>query len=471
VTRSTTAKTPVEGMDDVENTPTFEPSLPSDVYSSLEKALIWAALGAIVVACASLVLAFDTVWTDTLKPIVWDPVVKDAGSAGDAGYTPQNTAIYTGSMLACVVVLQALFRKWNLPADDRMTLALIAWVCVAPVMRVLEDADFFSSETDVLFISPIIHLHLAAWLIGVAVLGHLTGRKWDQSHSDRAENAQRTMLFAIMGLGIILQWWWLYAPAYAEHPDASFFYGRLAMVLGVATVWLTLVQTRKWPSITRSMLSFALGAVVLGVGHWVQFMATPWAQESGRVSGDITVWPAFLVLGLPAVVCFVMYRYGRDDARQLALTGHLPGVLPTGISLKQWEAEPDAWKDHPVEFLSNKALLAHPMVLGMVYGQLCDGIATMVGIDLFGYGEKHPVSNQVIVYGGQLNEMLGVDFGEGAWLFALVKALLVGLIAYLFVQMRVEERQQHFRVLIVLAVLIVGLAPGLRDIGRLMLGV
>jgi len=75
------------------------------------------------------------------------------------------------------------------------------------------------------------------------------------------------------------------------------------------------------------------------------------------------------------------------------------------------------------------------------------------------------------VYGGRINETLGVDFGEGAWLFALVKALLVGLIAFLFVQMRVEERQQHFRVLIVLAVLIVGLAPGLRDIGRLMLGV
>ena len=37
--------------------------------------------------------------------------------------------------------------------------------------------------------------------------------------------------------------------------------------------------------------------------------------------------------------------------------------------------------------------------------------------------------------------------------------------------MRVEKRQAHLRMLIVLAVLIVGLAPGLRDIGRLMLGV
>jgi uncharacterized membrane protein len=37
--------------------------------------------------------------------------------------------------------------------------------------------------------------------------------------------------------------------------------------------------------------------------------------------------------------------------------------------------------------------------------------------------------------------------------------------------MRVESRQQHLRALIVLAVMIVGMAPGLRDIGRLVLGV
>ena len=448
-----------------------EPALPSHLYSPLEKSLIWAALLLVILVCCSLVLAYDAVWTETLRPIIWDPVVEDAGSAGDAGYTPQNTAIYTGSMLACVVVLQALFRRWNLPCDDRMTMALIAWVCVAPVMRVLEDADFFSSKTDVLFISPIIHLHLAAWLIGIAILSNLVASKWDGSRSDGAEQAQRSMLFAVVSIAMILQWWWLYAPAYGEHPDISFTWGRLALVVAVASSWGMLVQTRNWPAMTRGLLAFAIAAVVLGVGHWVQFMATPWAQESGRVSSDISVWPVFVVLGIPAAVCYLMYRSGREDARQLSLTGHLAGVIPEGITLKQWEAEEERWKDHPVEFLSNKALLAHPMVLGMVFGQLCDGIATMVGIDMFGYGEKHPVSNQVIIYGGHINEALGINFGEGAWLFATVKALLVGLIVWLFAQMRVEHRQQHFRLLIVLAVLIVGLAPGLRDIGRLMLGV
>jgi uncharacterized membrane protein len=37
--------------------------------------------------------------------------------------------------------------------------------------------------------------------------------------------------------------------------------------------------------------------------------------------------------------------------------------------------------------------------------------------------------------------------------------------------LRVESKHQHMRVLIVLAVMIVGMAPGLRDVGRLILGV
>ena len=451
--------------------PTYEAPLPDDVYSTVEKGVIWAALGLILVALAGLVLAFDSVWTETLKPIVWDPVVTDAGVAGDAGYTPQNTAIYTLSMLGCVVLFQALFRKWRLPVDERMVVALTAWVCLAPVLRVLEDADFFSSSRDVLFISPIIHLHLAGWLIGVAFLSHLIGRRFDGNKGDQAQEAQATLVGGFLFGLLMLHWYLLYQPAYAMHTESSFNLATAGLVVAVLVVWATMVWTRTWPAITRGMLGFANGAVVLGLAHWAQFMSTPWAQESGSASGDLTFWPVWVVLGIPAVVCVALHRVGREDAEQLRLTGHSAGVLPAEISLKQWEDEAERWADHPVEFLSNKALLAHPMVLGMVFGQLCDGFATMVGIDMFGYGEKHPVSNAVIQYGGTINDALGLDWGEGAWLFALVKAALVGLIVWLFVQMRIEHRQQHFRLLIVLAVLIVGLAPGLRDIGRLMLGV
>tara|TARA_B100000900_G_scaffold224485_3_gene190440 strand:- start:803 stop:2179 length:1377 start_codon:yes stop_codon:yes gene_type:complete len=458
-------------MSETADTTPFSPPLPDDRYSPAEKAVIWTAVGLSLAVMAGLVLAYDTVWTETLRPIIWEPVVEDAGVAGDAGYTPQNTAIYTLSMLGCVVLLQALFRKWRLPTDERMTVALIAWVCLAPVLRVLEDADFFSSTRDVLFISPIIHLHLAAWLVGIAVISQLVAGRFDGMRSDQAQEAQATLLGGVLFLALMAHWYLLYQPAYGSHADVDFSLATAGVAVAVAVLWGTLVWTRMWPAITRGMMAFATSAVVLGVAHWVQFMATPWAQESGKTSGELTFWPVWVVLGLPGLVCFFLYRMGKEDARQLTLTGHVAGVLPGHVGIKQWEEEAENWADHPVEFLSNKALLAHPMVLGMVFGQLCDGFATMVGIDMFGYGEKHPVSNAVIQYGGRINETLGITWGEGAWLFALVKAMLVGLIVWLFVQMRVEQRQQHFRLLIVLAVLIVGLAPGLRDIGRLMLGV
>lgn len=448
-----------------------EPALADSEYSFGEKIAIWVVLAFIAVLLSGLVLANDAVWEDGLKPIIWDPIIEDAGSAGDAGYSPENTAIYTGSMLVCVVILQALFRRADLPCDDRMTVALIAWVCLAPVMRVLEDADFFTQDMDILFISPLIHLHLAAWLIGIAFTSQWVAGKWDGATTDRDEGKVRRALLPILLIALLMHWGLLYQPAYLAHDEMGMLWVLIGLIASFSVMVGVILTTRQWPAITRGMLAFGSAAVVLGIGHWAQFLATPWAQESARVLDTIPIWPLFVVLGIPGLVCYMMYKIGIDDLRQLKLCGFEAGVLPHGVKLDTWDKAEDLTDAHPVSLLSKKGLLATPMVLAMVFGQLCDGFATMVGIDSFGYGEKHPVSNEVIMLGGRLNTSLGIDYGEGAWLFTLVKAVLIGTIVWLFAEMRVEQRQRHLRLLIVLAVLIVGLAPGLRDIGRLTLGV
>ena len=347
--------------------------------------------------------------------------------------------------------------------------ALIAWVCLAPILRVLEDADFFPSSIDWLLISPIIHLHLAVWLIGIGIVSHLVGKKWDDVAGDLGELNIRIRLVPLLCLALLFMWALLFRPGYTEH-DMGMAWVYIGLAIGFASLIFSFHATRGWPTITRGLLSFAVGACFVGLGHWAQLAATPWLQESGRLPNDVVFWPSLIVLGIPGIVCVVLYRIGRDDARQLKLTGFEAGVLPEGISIKSWEIEEKVVANHPIEQLSNKALLASPLVLAMIFGQLCDGFATMVGIDYFGYSEKHPLSDAVIQYGGGISDSLGWDV-EGAWLFAIVKAILVGTIAYIFLEMRVENRQKHLRLLIVLAVLIVGLAPGIRDIGRLMLGV
>ena len=119
--------------------------------------------------------------------------------------------------------------------------------------------------------------------------------------------------------------------------------------------------------------------------------------------------------------------------------------------------------------------MAQPVVFLAVAGQIMDGLATWIGIDGFpGLGEKHVASQRVIDAGLWANEKLGIDHGmldEGVWLFALVKFALAGLIYYVFYSLNFESREQHLRLLIGLAMLVVGMAPGLRDVGRLTLGV
>ena len=88
-----------------------EKSLDSKLYSPLEKAAIWTAIAAFTIVSFGSIFVNDLFWTDGLKPIVWDPIVKDAGAAGDAGYSTENTALYALTVLMSVVILKAVFRQ------------------------------------------------------------------------------------------------------------------------------------------------------------------------------------------------------------------------------------------------------------------------------------------------------------------------------------------------------------------------
>ncbi len=420
-------------------------------FSKGETILIGIICTVIFVVISGLIFAPDLFWDDFVKIYIWDPIVKDAGSSGDAGYSGVNTAVYILGMVSSVIVLQALFRKWQLPTDDKMVWALISWVSLAPVLRVMEDADYFGEGIDVLFISPLIHIHLAGWLILSAIIGHIN-RKSELS-------MLATLLVAYLMFTSLL----ILPNASLHDSGDNWILG--GTILGAVTIAVIMLNTWNWGAISRSMFAFACGLIVMGLGHWAQLASTPWVQDSGLMPKDHEVIiPLLVVVGIPFVVTYIVWKIGEEDLRQLRLTGHEVGVIPDGLTLDEWESEDRS--SHPVEMLSPKGILATPLVAGMLFGQLCDGLATMVGIDWYGYSEKHPVSDAVIQFGN------GLDiFGEGAWLFFLVKATIVGLIVWMFTEMRVESRQQHLRVLIVLGVMIVGLAPGLRDIGRLILGV
>jgi len=449
-----------------------EPALDMEEYSTSEKVLIWILLFAIAAVLTSLVLFNDIVWGQYLKPFVWDPVIDDASVAGDAGYNTFNTILYTGLMFVCVIAFQALFRKWKIPSDDTILYALIAWVCLAPVMRVLEDGHFFIDGTDILFISPIIHIHLAAWLISTAILSKLVGKGSENPSNEEISKTNYKLTILVL-IEVILFWRLLLYPSHQAETglDLGNVFAYTGLALGMLSVIYIISNTSDWNPISRGLLSFATGSIVIGLGYYAELAKYYHGTYVDDPNNAIVLWPALIVLGIPALVVYAMWRYGHDDLRQIRLAGYDPGVIPLGVKVKTWEDLEEEVKIHPIELLSKKATLASPMVLAMTFGQLCDGFATMMGLDFFGYGEKHVASDNVIKFGGRINDAIGISWGVGAWFFTLVKALLVTAVVYVFANMRIERRHEHMRILIVLAIMIVGLAPGLRDIGRLMLDI
>jgi uncharacterized membrane protein len=442
-------------------------------FSPLERVVLWGLLGAFVVVGLAYAVAPEAVWDDRLAPVVWDPIVLDASDdAGDAGYNRWNTALYTAGLFVSVLALQALFRHWRLPSDDLMVLTLAVWVCLAPVLRVLEDAHIFPPGNDVLFISPIIHFHLAAWLVAVGLAGYRLDVTMARSmHPSTTERRVHHALLFGVPFGLLGFWSWVLRPAHDGAVDIGSTAPVLFSLLALVAVVLCLMRTTGAPAVTRALLSFGVGAVFLSMGYYVALAQQLSVLYVDDPHNNIVLWPLFVVVGLPLLIAAVLHRYGAPAHNHLTAAGHVPGVLPEGVRLEVWEADPEAVASHPVERLSTRAMLASPLVLLMLIGQLADGFATFLGLDVFGYAEKHVASQGVIELGATVNEALGIDFGVGAWLFMVVKAVLVTLIVMLFARMRVEHRQQHLRVLIVLAVMIVGLAPGLRDVGRLILDV
>lgn len=93
-----------------------------------------------------------------------------------------------------------------------------------------------------------------------------------------------------------------------------------------------------------------------------------------------------------------------------------------------------------------------------VFGQVLDGVLTAIGVDVFGFGERTPLSRVVLRFAGDLPtaDLLGTG-----WLLLLVKAgLAVGV---LWLLADTVEEDPTVGLLMLAAVAAVGLGPGLHN--------
>ncbi len=409
----------------------------------------------IIIVVAGLVIAgisleflkIENPLSDFLYDFYIDPVLGEASS--DSGYNIPNTLTYALLLALFAVSLAAWLRYLGIDASDATLLALVPYVFWAALGEVVEDASMFDASLESYFVSPAIHFQTAAWVVIAGAFGYRI------ANSDLDEESMRSKVDSTVTILILTQVVIYYTSVEASGVTASSDFDNMPMLVCFITALLLPSLATKNALFDFTILQRTV--FLVGLGGCIA-LAGPLLAYGVSYPDGVVIWPLFVVLGLPAALVYWMHNNGLPAANQLSEAGHIAGILPPGMTENEYEEWESEEKDL-IESLRLKAVMASPVVSLAVAGQFLDGIATAIGISEFGYTEKHVFSSEII-------ELFGSAYG-----FTVTKLMLGGAIWYFFAIANFEHRQQHLRLLISMVILTVGLAPGLRNVGRLALGV
>tara|TARA_B100000686_G_scaffold8259_2_gene8305 strand:- start:5779 stop:7059 length:1281 start_codon:yes stop_codon:yes gene_type:complete len=385
--------------------------------------------------------------SDFLYDYYIDPVLQESSS--DAGYNVPNTLTYALLLALFAISLAAWLRYLGIDASDATLLALMPYVFWASLGEVVEDASMFDASLESYFVSPAIHFQTAAWVVIAGALAYRISNSNLDADSMRSK-AESTAMVLITAQVVIY-----YSSVESGGVASSSDFDNMPMLFCFISALLLPTLTAKcslfdFTIVQRTVFLVGLGGCIALTGPLVAYGIS--------YPDDVVIWPLFVVLGLPGLLVYWMHTNGLPAANELSEAGHIAGILPPGMTEDEYE-ELESEEKNLIESLRNKAVMASPVVSLAVAGQFLDGIATGIGIEEFGYAEKHVFSANII-------EAFGSAYG-----FTVIKLLLGGIIWYFFAIANFEHRQQHLRLLISMVILTVGMAPGLRDVGRLALGV
>jgi len=419
------------------------------VLYDYEKWSIYAltAITAILLSALSLnILDISNPLTDFVTEYYVDPILDESG--GDAGYNETNTITYAVVLALFVAALSAWLRILDIDSSEATILALLPYVFWAALGEVVEDADLFDVAMAPLFVSPSIHFQTALWVIIAGSIGYHV-RNYGTGVSEREKNR---ILESLSMIAIFSQFL-IYGHSISVSEVGSEVDLTMFAIIGISATFLPIFfreSTSDFTYVQRSVYLVGSGGVLVFFGALVSFATT-------LPDDKLTLWPLIIVLGIPILICYIMFSSGIESSRILSEKGFVAGILPEGMSESEYE---DLVSDDKLIMEENrkKAVLAYPVVFLAVSGQIMDGLATWIGIDYFGYEEKHLLSAWII-------EEFGNTFG-----FTLVKAGLGLIIWWFFAFANFEHRQQHLRLLVGLMILVVGMAPGLRGVARLVIG-
>jgi uncharacterized membrane protein len=409
--------------------------------------MVWALIVIVptMVLAVGYLVAPQAVWDRFLYRYYWAPIEADAVGHSVNGITESYNLIDTPTYgIVLVLALFAIYRllkKMDIRPGVDMFMATIPYIILGSVLRVLEDSGVFTGKAVYLFISPIIYIFI----------GLLTLLKLVESHRIAELERKRGMAGRVQGL-------WLFGA-----------------ILGVFNILYLVAYTlyldnRELFSADHRNMAFMMSPAVTALVSIAAFLGL---LALVRRRGRLYIHDIYAVFGwhLLALALFYVVSYGLlgwvwpdqalpspDSVRQLHL--EQLALVPL-LALGATGIFAGACYGLTRRFSWMKIYWKDPVNLAIMYAHMLDASATFTALQWFSYGEKHVVPNFLI----------GLS-GTPAVMFPL-KAIVMAIVIYaLSVELKPDlERNRLIQALIWIAILVLGLAPGTRDLLRLGLGV
>ena len=386
-----------------------------------------------------------------------NPIESDACEVGDtdcdktgAKYNIYNTIAYGFCFFLFFTIINELLQAWKIEINEKFVFNSIPLLILGGIVRVLEDADAFEPPIQYVMISPLIY----GTITGIALFFIALGVWLSKSTLPSKTKAIGLISFAIGSYGL----WWYFAPGEWIHPTS--------WTLIVISISALIAEYLRSKPLKDPVMFFGISSSLFVLLAYLNL------SQNELIYPEMfwnTIIIAFLLTililfsswfvsnkGIPNILfftLFILFSFNLYLIREIDNGSTMIFLMTIGIIfslLGSFSFPHNTWT--PMACLSN------PLYLILYFGHFIDGAATYLGIDKYGYVEKHVLPTWFIETFGTAIVMLPLKF-----------LVVTGVIIALESEEHKEDQKQMVNLLI-LFLLALGLGPGTRDILRIVFG-
>ncbi len=343
----------------------------------------------------------------------------------DGAYNKVDTTTYGLMIAAAIFGIYKMLGKHNIKVDRRAVLVILPWMFIGGSYRALEDAEFFQKPVIYLFRSPMIYFTITIIVILILIYSHLVYLY------SRKKNWKSGFILSVSMLVFFDCLYLIYY--YSTDRGISYQFTPLyPLIISLPLVYLLYMDCRRrgYADMKTNILSsglYFLALSILPIAVWPG--VAPWkahfisARTLSPLAWDSIIYVFLIAAAATLLLASIFFLLKRKKEK-------------LGVFTK-------------------------PLAVLIIFGHFLDATATAVGIEYHGYIEKHVVPHFMI-------ELTG-----NAFVMFLLKLPLVLLVIFVLDIWYAKEFRDNKNLLnlVKMGIIILGLAPGVRDALRMAMGV